>query len=376
MNQKSIMIVGLGDLGGYVLEFLARVPNIPKMIAADINEDWGVRKTNSAIAGASQFGLYPDISFIKMDALDVDKTASLLREIQPTMIYNSMTLQSWWVITQLPPEVYKQIDEARYAPWYPMHFFPMYKLMQAVKKSGIKTHVVNAAFPDLVNPALAKIGLAPTVGIGNIDNLLARFKMVAARMYHVPLRSVTIYLVAPHFFSYFVTRYGHDGGAPYYIKVMIDDRDITAQINRKEFLANVIPLAKGPGGIHAHPVVASSACKIILGMLYDTNELGHAPGPNGLPGGYPVKLSAKGVEVFVPEGLTLAEAIRINNESQVFDGVESIGEDGTVILTDQSASIFKKLLDYDCKIYKAADCEAKAKELNEKFKRWTAKFKS
>lgn len=26
MNQKSIMIVGLGDLGGYVLEFLARVP--------------------------------------------------------------------------------------------------------------------------------------------------------------------------------------------------------------------------------------------------------------------------------------------------------------------------------------------------------------
>jgi tRNA A37 threonylcarbamoyladenosine dehydratase len=31
MDQKSIMIVGLGDLGGYVLEFLARVAGIPKI---------------------------------------------------------------------------------------------------------------------------------------------------------------------------------------------------------------------------------------------------------------------------------------------------------------------------------------------------------
>jgi hypothetical protein len=300
----------------------------------------------------------------------------VLKEIQPTIIYNSMTLQSWWVITQLPQEAYKQIDEARYGPWYPMHFFPIYKLMQAVKRSEIKTHVVNAAFPDLVNPALAKIGLAPTVGIGNIDNLLASLRMVAAKMYHVPLRSVTIYMVAPHFFSYYVSRYGHDGGAPYYIKVMIDDRDMTGRINHKDFLANVIPMAKRPGGIQAHPVVASSVCKIVMGILNDTKELGHAPGPNGLPGGYPVKLSAAGVEVFIPDGLTLEEAIKINNESQVFDGVESIEEDGTVVLTDQSASIFKKLLDFDCKRYMVNDCEAKVKELDEKFKKWAMKYKS
>ncbi len=95
------MIIGLGDLGGYVLEFLARIPNIPKIVTADINEEWGVRKTNSAIIGASQFGLYPDIEFIHLNAFDLDKTAHVLQDVRPAIIYNSMTLQSWWNLNQL-----------------------------------------------------------------------------------------------------------------------------------------------------------------------------------------------------------------------------------------------------------------------------------
>ncbi len=42
-------------------------------------------------------------------------------------------------------------------------------MMQAVKKAGIKTHVVNSAFPDLVNPVLGRFGMAPTVGIGIVS---------------------------------------------------------------------------------------------------------------------------------------------------------------------------------------------------------------
>jgi len=68
------------------------------------------------------------------------------------------------------------------------------------------------------------------------------------------------------------------------------------------------------------------------------------------------------------------EAIKINNEAQVFDGVELIEDDGTIVLTDKAAAIFKKLLDFDCKSYTVKDCEAKARELLEKFKKWAAKF--
>jgi len=94
MSKDSVMIVGLGDLGGYVLEFLARVPNIPRIVTADINEDWGLRKTNGTMIGASQCGFYPSIEFIHLDAFDIDRTAELLSRVQPTVIYNSMALQS------------------------------------------------------------------------------------------------------------------------------------------------------------------------------------------------------------------------------------------------------------------------------------------
>ncbi len=123
-------------------------------------------------------------------------------------------------------------------------------------------------------------------------------------------------------------------------------------------------------------MVASSVCKIILGILFNTKELGHAPGPDGLPGGYPVRLNSDGAEVFLPLDWTLEEAIRVNNEGQVFEGVESIKDDGTVVITDKAANIFKKLLDFDCKVYTVKECEAKARELDEKFKRWAAQFKS
>ena len=368
------MIIGLGDLGGWVLEFLARVPYIPKIMTADINEDWGYRKTNSAILGASQFGFYPDIEFIQLDAFDVDRVARVLEETQPAIIYNSMTLQSWWVITQLPQEAYEKIDAARYAPWYPMHFVPTYKLMQAVQKSGIETQVVNAAFPDLVNPALHKIGLAPTVGIGNIDNVIHSLRLVAAKMFNAPLRAVTVYMVAPHVVSYYLARYGNTAGAPYYLKIMVDDRNVTGEIDMPDFLAQVTTVGRRTSGVQGHPVVASSVCKILMGIYFDTHEIGHAPGPNGLPGGYPVRLSAEGAEVFLPEGLTLEDAVRINNEAQIFEGVESIKEDGTVVLTDKSADIFKELLDFDCKVYAIDETEAKAQELDQKFKKWAAQF--
>jgi hypothetical protein len=375
MNSSTIMIFGLGDLGGHVLEFLARVPNIPKIVTVDVNEDWGIRKTNSAVLGASQFGLYPDIEFIPQDVSDVEATAILIRDVRPAILYNSMTMFSWWVITQLPPDAYKAIDAARYAPWFPVHFVPAWKLMQAVQRSGGSPRVVNAAFPDLVNPVLAKIGLAPTVGIGNVDNAVCSLRLVAARMLSVPLRSIAVYLVAPHYVSYYLSRFGTTGGAPYYLKVMADDRDVTSTLSVEKLFADIPVTARRTGGIHAHPVVASSVCKIILGIAFDTGEIGHAPGPNGLPGGYPVRLGANGAEVFLPEGISLEEAVRINNEGQVLEGIESIEADGTVVLTERTSAIFKKLLDYDCRRYSVRECEEKAIELKDKFHMWASRFR-
>ena len=373
MHKTTIMIAGLGDLGGWVLELLARYPRIGRIVSLDMNEDWGIRKTNSAIIGAMHAGLFPEIEFVKGDLNDIESTAEVIKKYSPGIIYNSATLQSWWVITQLPPDAYKTIDEGRYGPWLPMHFVLAHKLMLAVKESGINTHVVNAAFPDAVNPVLDKLGLAPTVGVGNVDNVVPALSIVVSKHLGVPLRDVRIYLFVPHFSSYYMPRFGDDGGAPYLMKITVGDEDVTDRLDRKSIVSDLLTLGKKPGGLAAHPVVASSVVKIILGILYDTNEIGHAPGPNGLPGGYPIRLNAQGVEVVLPKDITLEEAIRVNEQGQVYDGIEEIQEDGTVVLTDKSANIFKDLLGYDGKMIKVSDMEAKAEELDRKFKEWAKK---
>ncbi len=141
-------------------------------------------------------------------------------------------------------------------------------------------------------------------------------------------------------------------------------------VNPNEVIRELTTTARRPGGNLGHPVVASSVCKIVLGMLFNTRELGHAPEPNGFPGGYPIKIGSKGVDVFLPGDVTLDYAVKINNEGQVFEGVKSIEEDGSVVLTDKSARIFKDLLDFDCSSYTIDNCEAKAQELGEEFKKW------
>ncbi|MDD2695059.1 MAG: hypothetical protein PHD58_03945, partial [Anaerolineales bacterium] len=147
MSRRTIMMIGLGDLGGHVLEMLARNPGYRRIITADVDEDRAYRKTNIAIYGASQMGFYPDVEFTKIDLNNTEQAAEVIRKANPDVIYSAATLQSWWVITTLPKAVFDDLDKARFGPWLPMHLSVVYKLMQAVKMTGMDIKVINSAFP-------------------------------------------------------------------------------------------------------------------------------------------------------------------------------------------------------------------------------------
>jgi hypothetical protein len=120
------MIIGLGDLGGHVLEILVRSPGARRIITADINEDWAYRKTNIAAFGASQLGLYPEVECTKIDLFNIDQASEIIAKYRPEIIYSAVSLQSWWVINTLPTEVFEQLDIARFGPWLPMHLTLVY----------------------------------------------------------------------------------------------------------------------------------------------------------------------------------------------------------------------------------------------------------
>jgi len=371
MSNNKILMIGLGSLGGHVLEFLARTPGVNRIIAADVNEDWGARKTNNAILGAANQGFYPSIIFRKIDLNDVEGTAETLKEEEPDLIFNATTLQSWWAIGLLPNEVYEKLLGAGFGPWLPMHLTLTHKLMKAVGKAGIESHVVSSSFPDAVHPVLATVGLAPTVGIGNFDLLIPRIKKVVSENLGVPMRTISVFMVGHHVHDVLVEDFGTTGGAPYFLKILVGDKTVTDELDAEKIFSKPLPT---PPGNQSDQQVASSAVKNILAILHDTGELTHAPGPNGLPGGYPVRLSAKGAEVVLPEELSLAEAIKINEEAQQFDGIQEIRDDGTVVFTEKAVRTMRKMLNYECKALKLEESEERAIELRTLYKKFARKY--
>lgn len=374
MKQK-LMMLGVGDLAWWTLEILLRSPGFGEhveVLACDRDEEMGLRRVNSALLSASQWGAEGKVRFRRADAFQVDELAQIIDDFQPDVIFDSTTLQSWWVITRLPKEKYEEIDQARYGPWLPMHITLTYNLMKAIAMTRCRPKVINCGFPDVTNAVLAKRGMAPHIGIGNIDNVAPAVRMLLAHKEGVPLASVQVYMYLPHFVSYYLSRFHTAGGAPYILRLFVDGEEVTEKYDLDAFLDEATRRFRRLGGTGAHSVVGASCAKNILHVLRDTRTLTHSPGPCGLPGGYAVRIGTEKVEVALPPGLTLEEVIRVNSEAQKFDGIEAIQDDGTVVFTDRSYEIMKKLLGYDCKALKLEEAADRAQELRERFLRWAS----
>ncbi len=375
MARSTIMMIGLGDLGGHVLEMLVRAPGYRKIITADLNEDWAYRKTNIASYGASQLGYYPEVEFTKIDLYNIDQSAEIISKYKPEVIYSAVSLQSWWVINILPKEVFEELDIARFGPWLPMHLTLVYKLMQAVKQTGLDIKVINSAFPDATHPVLDKVGLAPTIGIGNVANPVPALRSSISYRLQRPMKDLTVFFFAQHYVSHYLPRFGTAGGAPYYLKAMVDGEDVTNEVNMEEVFADIPIRFLRSGGRDGQILTASSAAGITLAVADDTGDFMHAPAPSGLPGGYPVQVDRNGGRVVLPKGLTMEEAVRINEEGQRYDGIDRIDEDGTVTYAEKSVEIMKKMVGYDCKVMKLEETEEQSKELGQKFMEFAEKYK-
>jgi hypothetical protein len=79
-------------------------------------------------------------------------------------------------------------------------------------------------------------------------------------------------------------------------------------------------------------------------LLREEPTATHAPAPNGLPGGYPVRISRRGVELDLPPDLGRDEAIAVNERAAAFDGIERVEPDGTIVFTTEVAERTELLL--------------------------------
>ena len=373
-NRPTIMIVGIGDLSCNVLNLLACDPATNRLVLAGRDVETARRRANLVRFAAHNLGHLPEIAAVGLDLDDIDATAATLAEVRPDIVFMGASLQSWRVITNLPKPVFEKLDDAQFGPWLPMHLVLNHKLMRAVADSGIKTRVVNAAFPDAVGPVLAKVGLAPAIGIGNVANIIPALTHGVAHVTGADVEDVEVRLVAQHYFSHYVPRFGNAGRGAYHLSARVSGRAFDGELDHDAVFAQLDGHLKRIGGVAGQFLTAASAVRVLRAMATDSGILAHAPAPEGLPGGYPVRVYRDSVLLDLDENLDRADAIRINEECQRADGIERIEEDGSVVFTEPEMAIMKSMLGYECRRMALADAPAWAEELAARYAAFAAQY--
>jgi hypothetical protein len=359
-----VLFIGMGDVGSQTLDLFVRTPGHHTFLVAGRTPDAFRARVNLSLFAAMQLRHTPEIQFATLDLHNVEQTAEVITQFKPDLIFCAATLQKWGAINELPPPVRDQISQAQIGPWLPLQLLLVSKLMQAAKHTGLSIKVINATYPDVVHTVLHKVGLAPTTGIGDLANNIPALRVSVASKFHVTVDQVDVRLVAPHHVHYYMSRKGTSDGAPFHFTARVNGEDVTAQL-RASTLFHDLPqeFKRAPG----NQMTAASAAAIFAGMVNDLGNLTHAPGPNGLPGSYPVRVSQNGVRVELPDRITLDEAINLNTTGQQFDGIERIEEDGTVWFVERHMAVLKTLLGYECRRMPLAEVEERAQELLAKY---------
>jgi hypothetical protein len=206
--------------------------------------------------------------------------------------------QSPWERLATPSAWTELVRRARFGITLPLQAEPALRVARAAPNG---TWVVNACFPDAVNPLLAALGVPVLCGAGNVGLLAAGVQAALDLPDQDRLR-----LVAHHLHLYPPDGPGGEALA------WLDDEPV-----------DPTPLLAGQRAVardELNHVTGHTAALLVAALLTGTELRTNLPGPHGLPGGYPVTVRDAGVGLRLPAGLTRDEAVAHNQRWALADG--------------------------------------------------------
>jgi PAS domain-containing protein len=335
---STIILSGVGALGSWALELLARADGVDRIITLKRRPWDGPSRTNLTMIGAVFQGHAKAWEHHEIDLADIGLVAKLIAAERPDAILHSATVQSPRRLThaRLDPAIRALLRDATFGMWLPWHLLPASRLIQAVEAAGVDTVVVNASFPDVVNPAIyGKYGHGPIAGAGNVEICVAQISRYMVDVAGVPLDDLDVSLVGSHA----LLSYGPE--VPHHFRLTVKGRDVTDDHDLTAMLH--WPKAIEWSRVDEFSLFAASAVKNVLALIGDGQTRTHVSAPGGLPGGYPVRIAAGRIDLDLPEGIDEGTAVALNNRAARWDGIERIEEDGTVVYTNRAAEAMAEL---------------------------------
>ena len=364
--MATVLVSGVGQVGGWALEFLARSPGVDRIVTVKRGPWRGPSWTTIAMLGSAIEGHTKRFEHYRVDLADVSAMARLLAEVRPDAIVHSATVQSPQVLSGavIDPARRAEIRAATFGMWLPWHLWPAALLTRAVHSAGIDTAVVNVSFPDVVNVAIwRRFGYGPAAGAGNLEVCAARLLRYVMATTERPASDVDVSLVGSHAL---LTR---GTVVPHHCWVEVEGVDITAQVDLTAALSTWPETIDWHGDV-PNSLYAGSAVKNALALMGTEPLATHVTAPMGRPGGYPAVVASGQVELCLPPGLQEAEAVAINDRAARFDGVQRIESDGTVVYTAEAAAAMENL-GYRCEAVTFDDLPQRCGRLRDLYERLT-----
>jgi hypothetical protein len=178
----------------------------------------------------------------------------------------------------------------------------------------------------VTGPILRRLGLAPALGLGNAGMMVRRVR-AALRAAEPDADPPLVRVVGHHSQVFGVMRALEPADPGERCRVYLGEDG-----RRDDRLAYRAPaLEPGP---RYNVVTAGAALPVLAAMPPGSAPLRWSvPAPDGLPGGYPVRIADGTLTLDLPPDVTPESAIEFNERMGRGDGVERVDEDGTVHFT-------------------------------------------
>lgn len=302
IDYSDVMITGTGSLArSIIMAFSTTATRTLRIGIGARNRKKAEWLALAANTRATAFGLSHFFHPVEIDWSSQDQMATALATYQPKVIIHTATLQSSWKLNE-PSAWASLIAEGGFVLTAPMHAVLPGRIATAARAAGLDTIVVNGCHPDFVNGLLKAAGCPVTVGFGNISILSTAIAAFLSLREPGAVRMLAQW--EPHVADFrepWQKRRDSD--------TMVWIKGERVQQFHRQFQNLCFP---PPTDDELNLVTGSLAVPMTLAFLNVQSYVGHAPGPGGYPGGYPVAIRDGKLSLDLPEGVSESEAIAFN----------------------------------------------------------------
>lgn len=344
-GKITIMILGLGSVGTYLLDYLvSKNDETIRIIVVGRNAE--KIQCNANIVRISALIRHVNKSQIiiesDVDLNSVEQIACCIEKHQPDFIINSSRVYSGLKYGSISWKYLRA-----YGIWTPLAIKYIKNIMEAAELVQSKAIIVNTSYSDVVIPWLRAAGKPyPDFGSGNINHLIPRIKYATAEYIGVEdFWNIGVELATAHFHDVVISKEGHTEGMRQLMKVFYKEQEVEFD---QDYIFRMCKVPM-PADEKRNMMNASSNYDIIISIVEAIKTNGKykffSPGAFGEIGGYPVVVDSSndGVKAYIDEDIfTLDEMRTANWQSIEYDGIENIVGDKLIYTDDLLRKVYER----------------------------------